>query len=164
MIRVACILGLTLSLFGVLITRGPLASGVRVESLSRDAQRGIAGVATYGALHRHDYTTTPSEPTIALGPDDRVRVLTVPQMRAVMQAGLDDERTYWLARTGWCESHFDAAAVGAAGEEGAWQVLARYHGTVPATLDAQATQAARIVTEHGTWPWSTRDGCPSWNR
>jgi len=35
---------------------------------------------------------------------------------------------------------------------------------VPATLEEQAIQAERIAAEHGTIPWTTRDGCEGWNR
>lgn len=54
----------------------------------------------------------------------------------------------------WCESRWDASAVGAAGEIGAWQVNPRWHGPVPADLAGQARQAAAIHAAHGWAPWS----------
>lgn len=57
-------------------------------------------------------------------------------------------------RVAMCESGGNPGAVGAAGEQGAFQVLARYHGPVPADLYGQAAQAAQIVAAHGWGPWS----------
>ena len=45
------------------------------------------------------------------------------------------------------ESNGDVNAVGKAGEEGAWQVIAREWGAVPEHLHGQAKQAERIVKE-----------------
>jgi len=107
---------------------------------------------------------TPTEPiSIALAPGDTVRVLTLDQWRAVRHFA--PERQIEMARIGWCESHFDPDAVGDGGRSiGAWQVQPRFWGPVPATLEEQAIQAERIAAEHGTIPWTTRDGCEGWNR
>lgn len=93
--------------------------------------------------------------------DRTVKVLTVEQARAINRIG--ESRQMALARIGWCESKFDAAAVGAHGERGAWQVIPSYWGTVPETLEEQAIQADRIYAEHGGWPWSTAGGCDGWD-
>jgi len=106
----------------------------------------------------------PIEPTsLALAPSDTVRSLTLDQWRAVRHFA--PERQWEMARIGWCESHFDPNAVGDGGfSVGAWQVQPRFWGPVPATLEEQAIQAERIAAEHGTIPWTTRDGCEGWNR
>jgi hypothetical protein len=57
-------------------------------------------------------------------------------------------------RVAMCESGGDPTEVGAAGEEGAFQVLAVFHGEVPADIYGQAEQAAGIVAEQGWGPWS----------
>ena len=107
---------------------------------------------------------TPTEPiSIVLAPDDTVRSLTLDQWRAVRHFA--PERQQAMARIAWCESKFDAEAVGDGGRSlGAWQVQPRFWGAVPATLEEQAIQAERIAAEHGTIPWTTRDGCEGWNR
>lgn len=51
---------------------------------------------------------------------------------------------------------FNTALVGSAGEQGVFQVLAKYHGPVPADIYGQAVQAARIVALYGWSPWSCR--------
>lgn len=43
------------------------------------------------------------------------------------------------------ESHGDPLAVGLAGEEGAWQVIASNWGSVPEDIQGQAGQAERII-------------------
>lgn len=43
------------------------------------------------------------------------------------------------------ESLGDPVAVGLAGEEGAWQVIASHWGSVPQDIHGQATQAERII-------------------
>ena len=61
------------------------------------------------------------------------------------------ETAYWIAM---CESGGDPEAVGALGEQGAWQVRPEFHGPVPADIYGQAQQAARIVAASGWSPWS----------
>lgn len=95
-----------------------------------------------------------------LAPGETVRVLTVEQWRATL--AFPPEHQYQAARVMMCESGGNIHAVGAAGEQGAFQVLARFHGPVPPTLEAQAQQAARIVEAQGWWPWTTKDGCEQW--
>lgn len=46
--------------------------------------------------------------------------------------------------------------LGGAGERGAWQVLAEYHGAVPYDFEGQTAQARRIYDEKGWTPWSCR--------
>ena len=68
-----------------------------------------------------------------------------------------------MARIAFCESGFDADAVGDGGASlGAWQVQPRFWGSVPATLEEQAAQADRIAGVHGLHPWTTADGCDGW--
>lgn len=43
------------------------------------------------------------------------------------------------------ESHCDGSAQGAAGEQGAWQVISAHWGPVPKDLHGQARQAERII-------------------
>ena len=59
-------------------------------------------------------------------------------------------------RVARCESGgtFNPAIVGKAGEQGIWQILAVYHGAVPADIAGQAAQAARIVAAHSWAPWT----------
>lgn len=97
-----------------------------------------------------------------LTPTDRVRVLTVEQWRATLAFPMDQQ--YIAARTLICESGGNPRAVGAAGEQGAYQVIARFHGPVPDTLEAQAEQAARIVARESWRPWTTKEGCEQWGR
>ena len=73
------------------------------------------------------------------------------------------QRQYAFARIGWCESGFNEEAIGDGGDSiGAWQVQPKWWGPVPDTLVEQAKQAEAIAAEHGTRPWTTRDGCPEW--
>ena len=100
---------------------------------------------------------------VTLEPGETVRVLTLEQWRAVQHFA--PERQQAMARIAWCESKFDADAVGDGGRSlGAWQVQPQFWGEVPATLEEQAQQAERIAAEHGTDPWTTRDGCEGWSR
>ena len=109
------------------------------------------------------YLPAPAPAAVTLAPGETVRVLTLDQWRAVQQFA--PERQQAMARIGWCESQFDAEAVGDSGRSlGAWQVQPRFWGSVPATLEEQAQQAERIAAEHGTVPWTTRDGCEGWSR
>ena len=89
--------------------------------------------------------------------------LTVEQYAAISR--IHTSRRYGLARIAWCESRFDAHAVGDGGYSfGAWQVQPRFWGPVPTTLEEQAEQADRIAAEHGLEPWTTRHGCEGWSR
>ena len=106
---------------------------------------------------------TPTPAAVTLAPGETVRVLTLDQWQAVRHFA--PERQMVMARIGWCESHLDPDAVGDGGHSiGAWQVQPHFWGPVPATLEAQAQQAERIAAEHGTEPWTTRDGCEGWSR
>lgn len=55
-----------------------------------------------------------------------------------------------------CESRFDPSALGAAGEEGMFQVRAIYHGHVPESPRGQVAQAFEVWSEHGWGIWSCR--------
>ena len=89
------------------------------------------------------------------------RALTLEQWRAIRH--IAPERQVAMARIAWCESRWDAGAVGDGGRSrGAWQVQERFWGTVPDTLEEQAIQAERIAAEHGLDPWSTAGGCEGW--
>ena len=54
---------------------------------------------------------------------------------------------------GLVESNLNPWAVGKANERGAWQVIEKYHGKVPATLPEQCRQYTKVmdglVSEHG---------------
>ena len=89
--------------------------------------------------------------------------LTVEQYAAISR--IHTSRRYDLTMIAWCESRLDAQAMGDGGHSlGAWQVQPRFWGPVPTTLEEQAEQADRIAAEHGTVPWTTRDGCEGWSR
>lgn len=57
------------------------------------------------------------------------------------------------------ESRFRTDAVGLLGEQGMFQVRAKYHGPVPRDVPGQVRQAARIHAASGFAPWSTRGSC-----
>ena len=89
--------------------------------------------------------------------------LTVEQYAAISR--IHTSRRYGLTMIAWCESRFDAQAMGDGGHSlGAWQVQPRFWGPVPTTLEEQAEQADRIAAEHGLEPWTTRHGCDGWSR
>ena len=89
--------------------------------------------------------------------------LTVEQYAAISR--IHTSRRYGLTMIAWCESRFDAQAMGDGGHSlGAWQVQPRFWGPVPTTLEEQAEQADRIAAEHGLEPWTTRHGCEGWSR
>ena len=98
-----------------------------------------------------------------LAPGETVRVLTVEQSRALHASG---GPVMTLARIGWCEGGLDAskARIDTNGlpSIGAWQVQPEWWGPVPADLEGQARQAARIIETDGTRPWSART-CDEWN-
>ena len=107
-------------------------------------------------------TTPQPDIAITLEPLQTVKVLTVEQWHAVRR--IHPDRQVALARIAWCESRFDAHAVGDGGYSfGAWQVQPRFWGPVPTTLEEQAEQADRIAAEHGLEPWTTRHGCDEWS-
>ena len=65
----------------------------------------------------------------------------------------------WAGRVIDCESGgvgYDPAAVGAHGERGVAQVLERFHGPVPADIEGQVAQMARIHREKGAGEWTCR--------
>lgn len=135
--------------------RGPLAtspSGVRVEGMLQET----------AATRVLDPSTAPTY-SIVLAPGETARVMTVAQWRAIVDA-FPAEQEYVAARTAVCESGFDVTAVGAAGEQGVFQILARYWGKVPTTLELQAIQAAQIVAIEGWGPWAAAGGCGEWSR
>lgn len=104
---------------------------------------------------------TPEPAAVTLAPGQQVRVLTLEQWQAIQHVA--PERQGALARIAWCESKWDAQAVGDGGRSrGAWQVQERFWGPVPATLEEQAKQADRIAAEHGLAPWTTAEGCEGW--
>ena len=108
-------------------------------------------------------TTPQPDIAITLEPSQTVKVLTVEQWHAVRR--IHPDRQVALARIAWCESRFDAQAMGDGGHSlGAWQVQPRFWGPVPTTLEEQAEQADRIAAEHGLEPWTTRHGCEGWSR
>ena len=51
---------------------------------------------------------------------------------------------------------FNPGLIGAHGEQGVYQVLAVYHGSVPSDITGQVAQAAGIVAREGWQPWSCR--------
>lgn len=103
----------------------------------------------------------PEPAAVTLAPGQQVRVLTLEQWQAIQHVA--PERQGALARIAWCESKWDAQAVGDGGRSrGAWQVQERFWGPVPATLAEQAQQAERIAAEHGLEPWTTAGGCEGW--
>ena len=65
-------------------------------------------------------------------------------------------REHWqtVFSVAWCESRYDTAAVGAAGERGSMQIQPRVWGAVPSDVWGQMRQAAAIVSVHGFAPWS----------
>jgi len=104
---------------------------------------------------------TPVAAALTLAPGQQVQVITLEQWQAIQH--IAPERQAALARIGWCESKFQADAVGDGGRSrGAWQVQERFWGAVPATLAEQAKQADRIAAEHGLAPWTTAGGCEGW--
>jgi len=104
---------------------------------------------------------TPEPAAVTLAQGQQVRVLTLEQWQAIQHVA--PERQEALARIAWCESRWDAQAVGDGGHSrGAWQVQERFWGPVPATLAEQAKQAERIAAEHGLAPWTTAGGCEGW--
>jgi hypothetical protein len=75
-------------------------------------------------------------------------------LRSAIEAAFPPSEVETAYRVAMCESGGDPTEVGAAGEEGAFQVLAVFHGEVPADIYGQAEQAAGIVAEQGWGPWS----------
>lgn len=76
--------------------------------------------------------------------------------RAAIASAFPPSEQATAYRVAWCETHgtFDPTSVGKAGEQGIFQVMAVYHGPVPADIEGQARQAAGIVAAHGWSPWS----------
>jgi len=75
---------------------------------------------------------------------------------------------YVMTRIAWCESRLDQSAyiIDSDGlpREGAWMVGAIWWGSVSSDLSQQAIQALSIFNEHGSLPWTTRDGCSAWDQ
>lgn len=154
---------LALASFGTL--RGSLAVSTGcADSLCTPIARG--SIPRHGSTHSPfpDYTPTPQPGlSITLAPGETVRVLTRDQWRAIRDA-FPAEQEAWAQRTMMCESGGDPAQVGAAGERGAFQIMERLHGPVPATLEAQAQHAAAVLAKNGRSIWTTSEGCESWTR
>lgn len=100
-------------------------------------------------------------PGRVLAADETVRVIPLDVWRASLV--MSDANRYDLLRACYCESRWQTDVVGLAGEQGACQVMARFHGPVPSDLAGQFAQADRIATAHGMTPWTTKGGCPEWN-
>jgi hypothetical protein len=81
-------------------------------------------------------------------------VLSANDLMSAIEAAFPPSEVETAYRVAMCESGGDPTEVGAAGEEGAFQVLAVFHGEVPADIYGQAEQAAGIVAEQGWGPWS----------
>jgi len=96
-----------------------------------------------------------------LAADETVRVIPLDVWRASLV--MSDANRYDVLRACYCESRWQTDVVGLAGEQGACQVMARFHGPVPSDLAGQFAQADRIATAHGMTPWTTKGGCPEWN-
>ena len=73
---------------------------------------------------------------------------------------------YSMTQIAFCESRIDETAyiidTDGLPRKGAWMVGEVWWGKVPDTLFEQAIQASKIVSEHGTSPWTTRHGCRDW--
>lgn len=147
----------------------PASSAAVVEPSSAPAKRWVAApetatfssveaVSTSAAL---DWTPDDESAGRVLEPGETVQVLPLEVWRASLV--MSDANRYELLRSCWCESRWQTDLVGAAGEEGACQVLARFHGPVPSDLRGQFQQADRIATQYGMAPWTTRNGCREWN-
>jgi hypothetical protein len=90
------------------------------------------------------------EPTVI------IRSSSQAPLRSAIEAAFPPSEVETAYRVAMCESGGDPAEVGAAGEQGAFQVRAEFHGPVPADIYGQAVQAAGIVAEQGWGPWSCR--------
>lgn len=140
-------------------------------------------------------TLTPTpEPTISapsVSVASRVVVAAPPPVNVdyadwyVTQLAFPPAEQYRALRTAWCESMFDDAAVGEAGEIGRWQIHPLWmddpgvHEIVeswfPGATGSVETFTAALHHEHvnaqvaayiqgknGWRPWTTRFGCPGW--
>lgn len=76
--------------------------------------------------------------------------------RAAIASAFPPSEQATAYRVASCETGgtFDPTKVGKAGEQGIFQVMAVYHGAVPAGIEGQARQAASLVERHGWSPWS----------
>jgi len=153
-----------------------IATGVALSALVGGGQRAHGRPVVVDQEHAHAHAAPPYAALhdVSSGPEPDssdwlwywaapvvARGFTDEQWRAM--AAIAPSRRYDLARIAWCESRWDAGAVGDHGlSRGAWQVQPRYWGPVPATLLAQARQADGIAAVHGYAPWSTAAGCEGW--
>ena len=155
--QVAVVLA-AVGLFGMV--HGEAGIGGPSGLLTRGAQ---ASAGSTPALPAINYTPTP-QPGLsrALAPGESWKAPPVAAIHALALVAPERERD--AVRIAFCESGWDTEAIGAAGEQGAWQVLARFHGPVGQTLAQQAAQFDRIAAEHGIVPWTTKDGCEQWRR
>lgn len=97
---------------------------------------------------------------------ERVRVLSLDEWRAIQIAY--PENPPLLAKIGTCESGINPSksVIDENGHRsvGAFMVQPVWWGEVPSDLLGQAKQAASIIREHGTWPFSGAKGCAEWSR
>lgn len=119
------------------------------EALTVEPTVSLEGGGDGAALPDVVATIQPEQPEAWYG-----RSTTPTSLQAAIEAAFPPHHWATAYRVAMCESGGNPGAVGAAGEQGAFQVLARYHGPVPADLYGQAAQAARIVAAHGWGPRS----------
>jgi len=118
----------------------------------------------------------PAEPASTVTQSALTATVTAPVVVAPVPAtapapqtdtSYEAEARYWIGvyfpgqegkayRVASCETGgtFHPGAVGRAGEQGIFQVIARYHGPVPGSIQGQAEQASGIVAKSGWGPWS----------
>lgn len=123
----------------------------------------VRSSATMTATPVPDWTPT-AQPGIsrALAPGESYKAPPVKAIHALTQVSPEFE---WdVIRIAYCESRWDETQVGAAGEEGAMQVMARFWGDVPDDLPGQLAQANNIIAAHGIDPWTTKAGCEGWSK
>ena len=142
---------------------------VLVVYLVLSGSRACAGPAEAIITEQVEQVTVTATPAtgellaVTISNGEATMPLTVEQYAAISR--IHTSRRYDLTMIAWCESRFDAQAMGDGGHSlGAWQVQPRFWGPVPTTLEEQAEQADRIAAEHGLEPWTTRHGCEGWSR
>lgn len=68
-------------------------------------------------------------------------------MLSVLMSPVKLERPHLTIAQGLIESKLNSRAVGSSGERGAWQVLEKYWGRVPKSIESQAFQAEKILNK-----------------